>query len=412
MQTSGKRSFSTRIKAVLVVVIVVVVALGAYYFVAPQLAPQRTLRVMTWGGDLLEAAKFAGNEFTKQTGVQVTYILHSGGSAAALAKFQAEAPNYEADVYFAAPAPEIVAAQNGWLVPLTASDIPNLNSIPDIFKQSRGGTVYSVLATVTVTTWGYRTDHIQGPITSMSQLINPAYKGKLAVPPPTFAPGRALILMSLWKGGDQYNIEPGFQAANQLASDGYIGSVFSSDADMSSLLTTGRAWAVLGPAGNVYAAAKQGAPVAIARTLSDAKLPTDAIVIGALNTPQQDLAKKFINVLLSPGIISQYCNTIGDSPTNPNAQVNATIAPWVVSPSDLSKFAYTVNDTWVGSQITKWENRWETEILPLIHVSSLAPILPTFAVDYAVLALVILTIGPAVCLSRRRSYRLSIAAVT
>ncbi len=360
------------------IIVLVVAGGGVYYFfyLAQPSYAGKTLRVMTWGGDLLTAAKIAATEFTKQTGANVTFILHSGGSAAALAKFAAETPDYETDVYFAAPAPVITAAQKGYTVPLTAADIPNLANVPDLFKMTVNGQVYGIKATSTVVTWGYRTDFIKGPINAFADLLNPAYKGKLAIPPPTFAPGRALTFLSLWKGGSEYNIAPGFTAAQQIATQGLIGTVYSSDADMTRLLSTGQAWAVLGPAADAYEAAKAGAPVAIVKGFSDTKLPTDHIVLSVLNTPQKALAMKFVNAMLDPKINGQYASFIGDSPNVPGASISENLSSWTLTPTELVKYSYPVNDTYISANLNDWNNKWETTVLPLVKPAAAPPLLP------------------------------------
>jgi spermidine/putrescine-binding protein len=359
---------SSRGKAIFlaVIVLVAVASYAAGYLTAPRPTQEKgTIVVNTWGGTYNDAAKIVADEFTRQTGWRVAYDLHAGGSQAALAKFEAEKPNYEADIYIAGEAQQIAAMLSGYTVPLSPTDVPSLGDIADSYKIMKSGQVYGVLTYVSFTTWAYRTDFVKKPIQSYDDLLDPSFKGKLGFSVPTLAPGRQLISLALWKGGDEYNIDPGFDAAKQFANSGNIGALVTSDAQMVSLLTTGQMWAVYGLSANGFQAASQGAPVALAKTWKSKNLVTgDAI--GVLNTPHQDIAKKFVNLLLSSQLNGQYSATIGTSPINVKSTVDPKLALWLLSGSELANYGYKANMTYVALKVNDWNQRWEAQILPLI----------------------------------------------
>ena len=352
---------STRMKGLFLLGLVVAAVLG--YVVGYSTAPsgaQQSITVMTWGGNYLEASKTIGAEFTKETGAGVNYILHAGGSFTALAKFGAEKPDYEADVYMAGEVPETQAMLAGYTIPIT--DLPSMSDIPDSLKIIQNGQVYGVAMYTTSTSWAYRTDLVTKPIDSWQSVLDPSFKGKLGIPTASFS-ARFLIGLALWKGGSEYNIDPGFQAAIDLAKGGYIGGLFSSDADNIRLLTTGQTPLVWSDSQNVYAAGQNATPVSFARSLSDGKVLVSGDFVGVLDTPKKDLAKKYVDLVISAQWNGMFSSTVGGPPSNLKATVEPKWAAYTIDPSA----AYHVNATYVATVQGSWNQRWETEVQPLIH---------------------------------------------
>ncbi len=365
---SRQKGVSKAVLAVVIVVVVVLVGVAVWQFLLPK-GPQfagRTLTIITWGGPWKEATETYAKKFAEEFGVEVKIELHGGPSSVGLSKLRSAWPNPIFDVMMMTSAVGFQGAVEGFFVELTEENLPVLKEIPDVFEGKLDGKTYWVAMYPYVGTIVYRTDLVPFEIKSFQDLLKPELKGKIAVPYPTYLPGSWLIAASIPKGGDERNLDPGFEFAKQLAESGNIGYVFKSDSDVLRLLETGEAWVGWTLTGNAYTLAKKGVPVKAVLEFEDTKPVAFFDVIAVVDGPNKDVALAFVNWLLQPENLGGFTKMLGYVPSHPEAEVDPEVAKWNIPADQMSEKAYVPDFLYLAENVDKWATKWDTEITPLL----------------------------------------------
>jgi len=364
-----------KIKIVAVIALIVVafgagIAVDHYVLTPPPAAPPEPIVFAAWGADFGQASSAIAANFTRETGIPVLFEYHAGASATVIPKISAAWPTVKIDITSVAPGVAYQLAQNGYLAELKPEEIPVMKEIPDtLLVRYNGAVIGAPLYTISVVAVVWRTDIIKEPITKWSDLFKPEYNKKIATSYLPLGTGSSLVDTAYLFGGDENNVEVGFQKLKELAP--HIGGVWTTEAECVNFLASGQYPIGLFVAGsNMFQVHKQGIPVAW-RPILETDFPTPKFEIAAdvmvvVNGPRAAEAKKFLNYYLNAQN-NGYLNTIlGLQPANMNAKMSPEIVDWVPTPDQIGKYGKFVGFAERAKNIDAWTTRWDTEIAPLI----------------------------------------------
>lgn len=330
------------------------------------LAADRLL-VVQWGAEWIKVSKEIVEDYNKNYDDQIAWELHAGGAAAIVAKIKATWPNTQYNVISAWTPVFRAMITEDWLEPVDAQKVPNLKDIPELYNQKNDmGELMTVPLSTAGAFWGYRTDLVDKPIESLDQLLEPRFKGRIAVPYPVNLTGLLLVSLAVKRGGDEHNIEPGWEFLKELAESGNIGRVCNNNSEFINAMSSGEMHVGFWNNGGWFAT-MQRFPVEIMNRLPDSKgfLYNEGFCV--LKGSPLDASYRFCDWFAQPEANTRYNFPLGSGPTNVHSEANPEIAKLYYDPDELEKYAYFADFPYLAKQLDAWTKRWETEVAPLLR---------------------------------------------
>ncbi len=333
----------------------------------PAFAADRLL-IVQWGAMWIDVSRQILDKYLEETGsdVRVAWEQHSGGAAAILARIQAEWPNTQRNMISAWDPVFRSMMNEDWLEPVDESIVTNLADIPDLFVQKDAeGRAMTVPLSTAGAFWGYREDLLPNGFDSIEDLLRPEFRGQLCIPYPINLTGLFIVTCAIQRGGDEFNVEPGWEFVKELAASGAIGQICTSNSEFINAMATNQFGVGFWNNGGWFATA-ENFPVVIKNRMPDNKgfLYNEGFCV--LKGSPLDAAWDLANFFARPDINELYNMGLGSGPTHPDAKANPLIADWFYEPEELDEFAYVADFDHLGSVMGDWNERWETEVLPLI----------------------------------------------
>ena len=330
------------------------------------------LHVVMWGAAWIEVCRKIVDAYSAKTGDKVAWELHAGGAMAIVAKIKPQWPRVTYNAISGWDPVFRAMIKEDWLEPVSLDEMPALKDIPPVFFQKDdAGRLMSVPLSTAGAFWGYRKDLVDKPIESVEQLLEPRFKGKLCVPFPVNLTGLLMLTLAIQRGGNERNIEPGWQFLKELAEKGQIGRVINNNSEFINAMSAGETSVAFFNIGAWTQVGKRF-PVQMMTRLKDNKgfLFNEGLAIIKGDNPKKiAAAKRLANHFATPEINEQYNWPLGSGPTNPKSKANPDIADVFYTPDELSQYAYIADFEYMASQVDGWAKRWEQEIAPLIRRS-------------------------------------------
>lgn len=333
-------------------------------FLSRASAATTELTAVEWGGGVVDAMKAIA---AKQDKVTVNWVLHQGGSGAILPKIKATWPAAEFDYVAGWEGSFNGMLKEDWLVPVTVEMVPNLADIPEkIIVKNKDGQWMAVPRAVGGIYFAYRSDISPIAIKSIDDLFDPSLKGKLCWPGPTQSMMLQLVALALHAGGDENNLEPGWDLMKKLAASGNIGRIAVTDTDFTTSLTSGET------VGGFYSEPQLTSVAAsfpVTRLTKQEGMPVFLYQSGFAvfqNRPNLQATLDFINFAISPEMSELYAQVAGEAPLNVKANTPDNLKHLSFTPEEFDKFVYVPNFDVVLTNQDAWAKRWEDEIAPLL----------------------------------------------
>lgn len=349
---------------------VVATAVDRTVFMAPSqqtTVAKPSITVATWGGPWADEVTKLGKSFQEKFGSPVLVQVHPGPSSATLEKIRAAWPNYYGvDVYMAGDFNTQRALVEGYLEPISQTDVPSISDYPDaVIGKGTDGNPYWISMYTYGGLFGYRADVISNPPGATKDLENSVYVRTLGAPHPTYW-AAFLIELAYANGGSEFNMDPAFEAAKRLANMKIIKSVFNTDADARNLLSTGEAPIVHSIPGNYVTLAQQGLNIQDVKQLADTPIIFNTDALCVIKGPKSDVAKQFAQFILSSDNISEFCNAVGFPTASTKGNMSPEVEKLNLSAQDLVKIGKTPDKDQYVNNIDSWSKRWDSEVAPLI----------------------------------------------
>jgi putative spermidine/putrescine transport system substrate-binding protein len=320
-----------------------------------------------WGGPLIEATKkvAAGDQ-----DVDITWELHSGGAGTVLPKIKSAWPTPKYDIVAAWNPVFLTMINEGWLEPLTFDELPNLRDIPPeyIFKDGSGAMV-NVPRSLAGMFWGYRTDTAPLKVQRIEQLFDSKLKGQICWPGPSINSNLQVLSLALSAGGNEQNMEPGWDLLKKLAKSGNIGRVAQTESDFITSMSTGETSVAFWNMSPWKKLAADFQITALTRVPNEkgmkAFLYQDGWVV-LKNSPQKKAAKDFLNFFISPESNEMFNQMLGQGPTNTKSKASGFATNIAYTKDEVGEFAYVPNFSLLASQLNDSVKRFESDIVPLL----------------------------------------------
>jgi len=322
------------------------------------------LTAVEWGGGVVDAMKQIA---AKQDAVTFNWVLHQGGSGAILPKIKATWPVADYDYVAGWEGSFNGMLKEDWLVPVTVEMVPNLADIPEkiIVKNAKGDWM-AVPRAVGGIYFAYRSDISPIEIKSIDDLLNPALKGKLCWPGPTQSMLLQLVALALHGGGDENNLEPGWEFMKKLAASGNIGRVAVTDTDFTTSLTSGETVGGFYSEPQLTEVAKAFPLVRLTKTEGMPVFLYQSGFAVFQNRPNLQATLDFINFAISPEMSELYAEVAGEAPLNVKAKTPDSLKHLAFTPEEFDKYVYVPDFNVVLTNQDAWAKRWEDEIAPLL----------------------------------------------
>jgi putative spermidine/putrescine transport system substrate-binding protein len=328
-----------------------------------------TLVGVQWGGPWLEGAKAVAAKAPK---FNIQWETHAGGAAAIMAKIKTAWPTPLYD-FVAQFDPQYYAwMREGWPEPLSIDEMPNLKDIPaESFVRNDKGQIINVPISHSGRFWGYRSDKAPFAVKKHEDLLDPRLKGQICVPDALQSQNSMVAMFARAFGGDEKNMEPGWDFMKRLAKSGNIGRVAKTEVDFINSLSSGEcsvgiwsnaAWAKI---------ADVGPCVFLSRVPGDKVFRTGLLTEGFMipsNSTKKKEAKEFLNFFVSPENNQLYNEKLNFVPTNLKSGATKMAQNIVFKTSEERKeFAVVFDFVTLGAQQNQMTAKWEQEITPLLR---------------------------------------------
>ena len=307
-----------------------------------------------WGGSWNDMAqKYMFEPFKKQyPNVELVPDL-IGSSADILAKMEAQRNNPQMDIVTMTELMTVKAIKAGLVEKLTESDVPELKELYDIARMDPYGPAI-LLANVGI---AYNPKMIKEPPASWNDLLDPKYKGQIALP--TFGNTSAvsfLIMAAKMNGGDEKNIDPGFEFLNKLKPN--VSQLYTTDADVQARFQRGEIGIAVWWNGPAYAAKKAGVDVEFVTPKEGSPVIRSMINL-VKNAPHPNAAKKMIGFYLNKEGQKGMAENIFYGPVNKNVVVSDELKSYMPYGEEAIKKLLSFDWSYVADQLNDWTQRWE-----------------------------------------------------
>lgn len=321
-----------------------------------------SLSVVEWGPPWVDSSKALAQEWGKAS---IDWTLHAGGAASILPKIKAAWPNPPYDLIDNWSPVFLSMIREDWAETVTLKDCPNLADVPEgLIPTDSAGNWKAVPRGSSGVFFTYVPDNCPIEIRSIEDLLDPKLKGQILWPNPTLNTNLQVVALAMARGGDQFNMEPGWQFLKQLAESGNIGRVSANTSDVITSLDTGETSVTFVDQGTL-SAVKGAKAVPLTKTNSDLK--TFMFVSGWVvlkSSQNKKMAFDFANYTISKGASEQYFKDVGEVPVNTTAQ--HTIEHLRFTPSEVRDFVVVPDWDQLGVELDAWNKRWEQEIVQLL----------------------------------------------
>lgn len=312
----------------------------------------KEINLMTWGGSWQDIFKPVAQEFEKDTGTKVNFVVQAG-AADGLNKLTAQRANPQVDVWTSITSTMQAATNAGLLAKFDPEKIPQLKEMPKQFVRETGSSIWLSPRGIF-----YRKDLVPFELKDWKDLWDPRLKDKIGV---TLALDRGsfLIVSALLNGGDEHKIEAGFENMKKLKPN--IHTVYSTDPESIKLLETGEvaviAWGALP---NVYRHLGPDSKYAFVMPKPHFLADIPVSIVKGRSPEQQAAAEKFVDYMLQPKYQTIMASIAGTVPANAKAEIPEKLKG--IIPSLPIPDVYSVDWNYVNSQYSSWEDRWAREV--------------------------------------------------
>lgn len=327
---------------------------------------KESITVVEWGGAYVKGIK----ELVKRQGkYDVTWELHAGGAAAILPKIKSQWPdNLRYDLVAAWSPVFLSMVREGWAETVTLGDVPNLKDVPEaLITKDDQGNWKNIPRNTAAIYFGYREDLCPIEIKSMEDFLNPKLEGQILWPDPFYNTNMQMVSLALARGGDEYNMEPGWEFMKELAKSGNIGRVYKTETDMINSLSTGET-CLANAAGANFVQLARKFPIKHLTKVDDPGLKTTLAIEGwaVLKGRNTKAAFDLADYTISPEANEWWAAHIGNSPVNSKSKAPDELAHLVFTDEELKKYAYFPDWDYISKQVDGWVKRFEQEIVPLL----------------------------------------------
>jgi putative spermidine/putrescine transport system substrate-binding protein len=323
-----------------------------------------TLVGVEWGGTYIEALQKIQ---ALQDKAEINWELHASGAAAIIAKVKASWPNPQYD-FIAAYDPVFTSfIEEDMVETITLDEVPNLKDIPDtfIFKDKQGN-LKNIPRSLAGQYFGYRSDIAPKKLETVDDLLDPALKGQICWPHPITMSTLQIVALARHRGGDERNMEPGWEFMKELAKSGNIGRIATTEVEFINSMTTGET-SVSFWTQSAWVSVAQNVPVVqLTKAPGFTNYLTTTGFVVLKNRQKKAATLEFLNFCLTPECQKIYSDLTNEAPASSKATPGEDLTGMVYTEAEAKEFTVLPDWSYMGTQVDGWVKRWEQEIAPLL----------------------------------------------
>lgn len=320
----------------------------------------KKLSVVDWGPPFIDSSKKAAAKWGKEA---INWTLHSGGAASVLPKIKASWPNPPYDLLDIWSPVFLSMIKEGWAETVTLDDCPNLKDIPEsLITKDKEGNWKSIPRGLSGQFW-IASERCPIEITNIEDLLDPKMKGQILWPNPTLNSNTQVVLLSIARGGDQYNLEPGWKFLKELAKSGNIGRVSANTSDIITSLETGETSFTFSDQGTQGAikGTKISQLTKTHESLKTLMFTSGWMVLSSSKKKKQ--AFDFANFTINKENSELFHKLAGEVPANSKAEHGVEHLRF--SETELRKYMVEIDWDYVSKNLDGWNKYFEKEIVSL-----------------------------------------------
>jgi putative spermidine/putrescine transport system substrate-binding protein len=325
-------------------------------------AQAKELVVASWGGKFKEGwDRSLIPKFEKQHGVKL--VWSAGNSAATLAKLQAQRANPQIDVAMFDDGPHSQAVA---LELVEQLDLSKLSSHKGLYEVALEPNNYGIGFAVSGTGLYYNDrafgENKWSPPTSWLDLYRPEFKGKVSIHNIKSANGLYLLLaLNRIAGGSESNVDPGFAKLKELVPNVFTIALVGQEP--APLIQQGVTVIGTMTIDDSATLAAKGVPLKFIWPKEGTyAIKEIATVIKGRPRERQELAYKFIDLLLSREEQENSAKYVGFGPLNKHAELPADVAARVPYGADVLQRMVTPDWKTINAHRAGWTERWNKEV--------------------------------------------------
>lgn len=238
---------------------------------------------------------------------------------------------------------------------LDAEAIPNMQNVLGEFVRSGNRGVGYQMSGIGLL---YNKDKVQDPPTSWTALWDPAYEGRVVM---FDYDTRMMTIAARLNGGDEYNIDPGFEIWSENAEN--IRALVDSNDALKNLLVSGDAWIApwFSSLANVWIT--EGAPLGYVTPEEGAiAFPIYLTISQGVTDEERVVCEDLINRLLSPENAARYGELTHAIPVVENAALSEEQRNNPDLNLDVARNALLFDYAHIAEMTTEWKERWDREV--------------------------------------------------
>lgn len=342
-------------------VFVVVGLVASLVWAGLALAQTKELVVAAWG-DPMESGwrKSLIPNFEKKYGAKIVWVP-GGGSAATLAKLLAQKDNPQTDVAMLDDGPHRRLVAAGLVERIDRSRLTNAKDLFDLaFEPEDYGIGISVDGTALLYNTKVFAENKWAPPTSWLDLSRPELRGKVFIQPITLGTGlcHLLALNRIAGQHESKSVDPGFAELKKLMP--HVVTV-AKTGEVPTLIQQRLAVAGIWTIGYIGNLAATGVPVQIVYP-KEGVCGFKQVATILKGRPNQDLAYKFIDMVLSKEEQENTAKFVGNGPLNKHAMLDPEVANKVLYGSEYMSKVWIPDWQVVNDLRAAWTERWNKEI--------------------------------------------------
>jgi putative spermidine/putrescine transport system substrate-binding protein len=316
----------------------------------PALAQDKSIKIISWGGSYGEAMRSAWMDpFTAASGIRSELRLQSG-MMETLASLRANKGRIDDDLWVTGVTPTVLAKQDGLLEPIPVGQLKNAGQLPaEMVNETYVGVWRLPFGII------YNPETVPFEITKWTDLFDERLKGKLTAPQGSGYNGRFIALLAWLAGGDENNVDPGFELAKKLTPN--VSIFTSADPEQVRLLSSGEVdVAAFAPVGN-YISLRKSAPQ-YRFVCPKPYIPMSFNNIVILKGANVAAATAFIDFIIGKEPQEKIAEMLGFLPMNEQAELPAALRE-LVPPGTEVRYP---DEVAIADKLTAWADRWQQEI--------------------------------------------------
>ncbi len=320
------------------------------------------LSVVDWGPPWIDNTKKIAAAWGKS---DINWTLHSGGAASILPKIKAAWPNPPYGVVDVWSPVFLSMTREGWAATVTLDDCPNLANVPEsLITKDADGNWKNIPRGTGGVFFTYAPDNCPIEIKTIDDLLDPKLKGQILWPNPTLNTNLQVVALSTARGGNEHNIEPGWEFLKELAASGNIGRISANTSDVITSLETGETSVTFVDGGTLSGI--KGTRLSHL-TKTDPSFKTFLFVSGWVvlsSSPNKELAFDFANFTINKENSQLYFQEVGEVPVNGEAEHSADHLRF--SSTEAEDFVVIPDWDHLSVELDNWNKRFEKDIVPLL----------------------------------------------